>query len=108
MAHIMAAIRAVLAVDAGGGDPRMGPPWSPRPCRGTLPHMRPSAPALSRRARAAAGSPVRALLALTGRADVLSLAPGLPAAELLPTDLVAGLVPQVLAPRAAAPRPRSW
>jgi len=57
----------------------------------TVPSIR-----LSARAAAAAASPVRALLALAARPDLLSLAPGLPAAECLREDAVAALVPEIL------------
>ncbi|MGP4000710.1 aminotransferase-like domain-containing protein [Streptomyces sp. 8N706] len=48
--------------------------------------MRTSAPGLAARAASVAGSPVRDILALTARPEVISFAGGLPAAELFDTD----------------------
>lgn len=61
----------------------------------------PSAPALStlplsRRAAAVRGSAIRDLLALTARPDVISLAGGLPAPELLPRERIASAAAEAL------------
>lgn len=49
----------------------------------------PTAPTLSRSARAVPGSAIRDLLALAARDDVISLAGGLPAADLMPRERIA-------------------
>lgn len=61
-----------------------------------------AAPTLSRFARTARSSAVRDLLHLTERPDVLSLAGGLPAPELLPVDALGAATERVLAGVGAA------
>lgn len=58
-------------------------------------------PTLSTAARAVRGSAIRDLLALTARPDVISLAGGLPAADLLPRERIAAAAADALADPAA-------
>ena len=55
--------------------------------------MRADVPDLASRATSVAGSPVREILALTARPEVISFAGGLPAPELFDADAVAGRFP---------------
>jgi DNA-binding transcriptional MocR family regulator len=59
-------------------------------------------PALSRRLGDVRSSPVRDILELTQRAEVISFAGGLPAPELFPAELIAGAFAGALAPTVAA------
>ncbi|MCP9208637.1 PLP-dependent aminotransferase family protein [Streptomyces cucumeris] len=59
--------------------------------------MRADVPAFAARAASVAGSPVRDILALTARPEVISFAGGLPAADLFDTEGVAAAFGRVLA-----------
>ena len=59
-------------------------------------------PSLSSRLRDVRSSPVRDILELTQRAEVISFAGGLPAPELFPAELIADAFARTLAPTAAA------
>ncbi|QKV93131.1 PLP-dependent aminotransferase family protein [Streptomyces sp. NA02950] len=59
--------------------------------------MRADVPALAARAASVAGSPVRDILALTARPEVISFAGGLPAADLFDTKGIAAAFGRVLA-----------
>jgi 2-aminoadipate transaminase len=59
-------------------------------------------PALSRRLGDVRSSPVRDILELTQRAEVISFAGGLPAPELFPAELIADAFARALAPAVAA------
>ena len=59
-------------------------------------------PSLSTRLGDVRSSPVRDILELTQRAEVISFAGGLPAPELFPAELIADAFARVLAPTAAA------
>lgn len=59
-------------------------------------------PALSTRLGDVRSSPVRDILELTQRAEVISFAGGLPAPELFPAELIAGAFASALAPTVAA------
>ena len=59
-------------------------------------------PSLSTRLGDVRSSPVRDILELTQRAEVISFAGGLPAPELFPAELIAGAFAQALAPTVAA------
>ncbi|MGO4749014.1 PLP-dependent aminotransferase family protein, partial [Streptomyces sp. 2MCAF27] len=59
--------------------------------------MRADLPALATRAASVAGSPVRDILALTARPEVISFAGGLPAAELFDAEAIRAAFDRVLA-----------
>jgi 2-aminoadipate transaminase len=64
--------------------------------------MRARPPSLSTRLRDVRSSPVRDILELTQRAEVISFAGGLPAPELFPAELIADAFARALAPTVAA------
>ena len=61
---------------------------------------------LARRVADVRGSAIRDLLTLTARPEVISLAGGLPAADLLPRERIAAAAARAAAGRRRAGRPR--